>query len=241
MARTTSFRSSLLALAPAPRAHARRGSLHDCPIIDARHLLSIPGGRPRIGRGTDHIIGRERLAHQALGVAEHTVEASDRGIGERGGHDLTSRQHEVTERDGLGGEIDPHPLVCPTVTSTDYGKVGPSGDLVHIALRKPASGRLREHDPPLLSHLPRRNSVDVLECPGHDVDPYDHPGATPVGHIIDAPVRRIVTKIEATVANIAVLYGPANDPDSNRGVDRCGEDAEDVYLLHGTTPRVVEW
>ena len=41
------------------------------------------------------------------------METPDRRIGERGGHDLTPGQHEVTQRDGLRGEGAPNPLVYP--------------------------------------------------------------------------------------------------------------------------------
>ena len=160
------------------------------------------------------------------------METPDRGISERGSHDLTPRQHEVAQREGLRGEPAPNPLVYPSVASADDGQIWSRGHLLDVTLCEPASGWLREYDPPPRSYLPRRNAVDLLERPRYDVDPDDHPGAATVWHVVDAAVLRVVTQVEAAVADDAVLYGPADDPDADGGVDRLGENTEDVYASH---------
>lgn len=160
------------------------------------------------------------------------METPDRGISERGGHDLTPRQHEVAQRECLRGEPAPNSLVYPSVASADDGQIWSRGHLLDVTLCEPASSWLREYDPPPRSYLPRRNAVDFLERPCHNVDPDDHPGAATVWHVVDAAIRRVVTQVEAAVADDAVLYGPADDPDADGGVDRLGENAEDIYASH---------
>src|SRR5215208_2922434 len=160
------------------------------------------------------------------------METPDRRISERGGHDLTSRQHEVAQRDGLRGERAPDPLVYPAVASADDGHIRPRGHLLDVALCEPPSRRLRKYDPPPRSHLPRRSPVDLLERPCHDVYPYDHPGAATVWRAVAATVLRVVTQVEAAVADDAVLYSPADDPDADGCVHRFREDTENIYVSH---------
>src|SRR5215208_4944839 len=132
------------------------------------------------------------------------METPDRGISERGGHDLTSRQHEVAQRDGFRGEDAPNPLVYTAVASADDGHIRPRGHLIDVALCEPPSRRLREYDPPPRPHLSRRDSVDLLERSGHDVHPYDDAG----------------------------LNGPADDSDADGCVYRFREDAKNIYASH---------
>src|SRR5829696_8479574 len=134
MAKATFFRSSSPAYAPAPRARARRGSLRDRPIIarlapplhprwqGAYRLEDRPYLRPRTT-----LPGGSRRCRARM-------ETPDRRISERGGHDLTSRQNEVAQGDGLRGEGAPNPLVYPAVASADDAHVGPRGHLLDVAL-----------------------------------------------------------------------------------------------------------
>ncbi len=193
---------------------------------DVGHRVPAVLGRAGVRRCGEEAVVVEGVVHRRVVVSHGAGQEPHDGVGDRERADLATREDEVAERDLLCGQMIGHPLVDVLVVPAQERELGCDRQPHGVVVAERASAGGEEHDRTL-----GREVVDRLE---ERLGLHDHPGAAPVGDVVDGPVAvvRVLAQVDEPVLDQARFRGARRNRQPERALEEGGEDRDDVDPHH---------